>query len=140
MCGYKKKSDRDPWGEGGGKEWGNFGVVCLLCGERFYGGLDRAARECANHTTGEHPGEIARYAGFATPQSYDAEKKAKFLTSASEAVGLERILREHGGGWYFYALHYGVAEADDHIMKVAETEGKSVEKLRDMVEHAQRTS
>lgn len=121
--------------KGGGKDWSNFGVVCLLCGERFYKGVDRAARDCANHTTVEHPGEVRRYATFASPLSYEAEKKAKFMTGTREAIGLERILREHGGGWYFYALHYGMAEADDHIKRVAEMGGERPQRLRDMVKH-----
>lgn len=128
----KKRGDYFP-DKDVGKEWGNFGIACLLCGEKFYGGIDKAARECTNHTTGEHPGEVPRYAAFASPQSYEAEKKAKFVTSVREAIGLERIWRDHGSGWYFYALHYGVAETDDHIRRVAETEGERVEKLRDMV-------
>lgn len=120
-----------------GKNWGNFGVVCLICGLHFYGGVDKATRECANHTTAEHPGQVARYAAFATPLSYEAEKKARFLTGTRDAVGLERVLREHGGGWYLYALHYGVAEADDHIRAVLETEGEKPKTLREMVQNGQ---
>ena len=118
-----------------GKDWGNWGVVCLYCGERFYGGVSKAARECANHTTVEHRGDALCYAAIASAQSYEAEKKAKFMTSVRKAVDLNRILREHGGGWYFYALHYGVAEADDHIKRVAEIGGEGIQRLRDIVKH-----
>lgn len=116
-----------------GKEWGNFGVACLLCGLHFYGGIDKAAKECVNHTAGEHPGEVPRYAAFASPRSYEAEKKAKFLTSMREAVGLERIWRDHGSGWYFFALHYGVAEALARISDLEKMEGEKIQGLREKV-------
>ena len=137
MSGSRRRRDRDDWSEGGGKDWGNWGVACLYCGERFYGGVSKASRQCANHTTIEHPGETPHYVAFASPLTYEAEKQARFMGTVNEAVALERIMREHGSGWYFYALHYGVAEADDHIRRVAETEGERVEKLRDMVKHGQ---
>lgn len=121
-----------------GKDWSNWGVVCLYCGERFYGGINKGAMECANHTTVEHPGEALSYAAFATPQSYEAEKKAKFMTSTKEALNLDRILRDHGSGWYFYALHYGVSEADDHIKQLRETEGDRPKGLREMVQERER--
>lgn len=124
------RKDDWAWQEGGG-DWGNFGLVCLLCGEKFYGGADNAMKPLLAHSSAEHMGERVDYAGFATPLSQDAKKRAGYLTSINEAVKLRKIEREHGTGWYFYALHYGVAEA---LARIQDLEGQEVQTLRERVQ------
>jgi len=84
------------------------------------------------HSAVEHAGEAVEYGAFATPLSYEAEKKAKYGASIKEVVEANRIWREHGSGWYFYALHYGVGEALSHIRQLEEQD-VGAETLRDRV-------
>lgn len=117
-----------------GKNWTDFGLFCLRCGKRFHGGIDRAMKPLLQHFVEEHQGENVEYGAFATPTSYEAGKKARGMGTIKEVVQLNRIWREHGSGWYFYALHYGVNEALVRIREVEEMEGTDIKRLRDQVE------
>lgn len=130
--GFEKQDDW-AWKESG-DDWSNFGVVCCLCGEKLYGGTEKAILQCAAHSQVEHEGETLEYAVFATPLSREAKKRAHSMTTATEAVTLTRIRRDHGTGWYFYALHYGTGVALDHLRQIEQMGDERPATLRERVQ------
>jgi len=124
-----RRDKRDPWGESG-KNWKDFGLVCLHCGRTFYGGIDQAMKPLLAHSALQHEGQLPRYAASATPVSYEAKKRGIPRPTISEGVAASKILHEHGSGWYFYALHYGAPEA---LARIADVGGMKPKTLRERV-------
>jgi len=79
--------------EGSGKNWTDFGLFCLRCGKKFHGGIEGARKPLLAHCAEEHQGNV-EYGAFATPVSYEAEKRARGMGTIEEVVQLNRIWRK----------------------------------------------
>ena len=106
----KRGQDWDEFEEGG--HWKFNSIGCLLCGKVLTGrNYGEAHEQYVNHHRRNHEGEYVSYVPIGEPIDADAKKQAKKVGTFAEALKIEEIRRDHGDGWYMFALREGINKA-----------------------------
>ena len=106
----KRQEDWDEFGEQG--HWRFNKIGCLLCGAILSGKTyGEALKLFEEHHLGRHEGQHDCYVPIGEPIDADAKKQAKKVGTFAEALKIEEIRRDHGDGWYMFALREGINKA-----------------------------